>query len=210
MFDNLKRKFSSHNWYHVNNKEQLDSEMLAKIQPQKIFFPHWSYIVPASIYQNYECVVFHMTDLPFGRGGSPLQNLIIRGHVTTKVSAIRMEQGIDTGPVYLKKELSLEGNAAEIFSRCSKIIEEMIAEILEKNPVPVIQQGEITVFKRRTPDQSNVIDIKEIEKMYDHIRMLDAEGYPNAFLETEHFRLEFYNATLIDKTITANVRIVKK
>ncbi len=27
---------------------------------------------------KFECVCFHMTDVPYGRGGSPLQNLIIR------------------------------------------------------------------------------------------------------------------------------------
>ena len=30
------------------------------------------------IHENYKCIIFHMTDLPFGRGGSPLQNLISR------------------------------------------------------------------------------------------------------------------------------------
>jgi methionyl-tRNA formyltransferase len=41
--------------------------------------------------------------------------------------------------------------------------------------------------------------------------MLDAEGYPNAFLETEIFKLEFTRASLkADKSIIADVRIIKK
>ena len=210
MFENLQKRFSEYNWHLINDNTKLNLEVLDQIQPDKIFFPHWSFIVPSTIYDNYECIVFHMTDLPFGRGGSPLQNLIVRGYKKTKISAIRMQKGVDTGAIYLKKDLSLDGNAHEIFQRSSTVIEEMVAEIIEKAPVPVPQQGEVTLFKRRSPDQSNVIDLSEIDKLYDHIRMLDAEGYPNAFIETAQFRLEFYNASLNDKTITANVRIIKK
>ena len=45
-----------------------------------------------------------MTDLPFGRGGSPLQNLIVRGFEETMTSAIKVTKGIDTGDIYLKEK----------------------------------------------------------------------------------------------------------
>ncbi len=57
-----------------------------------------------------------MTDLPYGRGGSPLQNLIQRGHTSTMLTALRCGAGLDTGDVYLKQPLSLHGSAEEIFS----------------------------------------------------------------------------------------------
>ena len=72
-----------------------------------IFFLHWSLRVPKKIYASYECVC-HMTDVPYGRGGTPLQNLILRGHSQTKLSALRMVDEMDAGPVYTKKSLSLE------------------------------------------------------------------------------------------------------
>ncbi len=37
----------------------------------------------------------HMTDVPYGRGGSPLQNLIARGHTSTKLTAMRMTAEVD-------------------------------------------------------------------------------------------------------------------
>jgi len=45
-----------------------------------------------------------MTDLPFGRGGSPLQNLIERGIKKTKISAIKVDGGIDTGDIFFKRD----------------------------------------------------------------------------------------------------------
>jgi hypothetical protein len=56
-----------------------------------------------------------MTDVPFGRGGSPLQNLIVRGRRETKLTALRMSREFDAGPVYMKEPLSLEGGAEEIY-----------------------------------------------------------------------------------------------
>ena len=42
-----------------------------------------------------------MTDLPFGRGGSPLQNLIVRGYKETMLSAIKCVGEVDAGPIYI-------------------------------------------------------------------------------------------------------------
>ena len=52
-------------------KEDLTPEAVAQFQPDYIFLPHWSYLLSGEITNNWNCVVFHMTDLPYGRGGSP-------------------------------------------------------------------------------------------------------------------------------------------
>ena len=62
-------------------------------------------------------MIFHMTDVLYGRGGSPLQNFIIRGHKETKLTAMKCVKELDAGPVYLKEFLSLLGNAEEIYMR---------------------------------------------------------------------------------------------
>ena len=43
-----------------------------------------------------------MTDLPYGRGGSPLQNLIKKNHKSTMLSAIECQDNLDSGDIYLK------------------------------------------------------------------------------------------------------------
>lgn len=207
MAENL-AKIAGGSWKQISEKDDLNLSHLNQIEPEKIFIPHWSYIIPEQIFNTYECIVFHMTDLPYGRGGSPLQNLISRGLETTKISAIRIDQGVDTGDVYLKKDLSLQGTAEEIFIRANKLMELMIIEILNKNLSPVPQTGKSLVFKRRTPDMSNIKDIDTLETLYDQIRMLDADGYPMAYLDTEHFRIEFSRAALkADESIIADVKI---
>lgn len=202
---------STNTWVIITDKKELTVERLVSLKPRYIFFPHWSWIIPKNIFDSFECVVFHMTDLPYGRGGSPLQNLIARGHASTKISALRVCDGIDTGAIYFKEDLSLEGTATEIFERFSNIVfSKMIPQIISTEPAPIEQVGEPTIFYRRMPDESSIADLKDVGEVYDYIRMLDGEGYPLAFLETKALRLEFSKARLEDGSITANVVITKK
>lgn len=165
-------------------------------------------LFPVDVFERTKCIIFHMTDLPYGRGGSPLQNLIVRGHSETMVSALRCEAGLDTGPIYMKRPLSLLGSAREILLRATDVIAGMIADMVENWPQPVPQTGEPTLFKRRTPADSNWADARTLDAVYDHIRMLDADGYPPAFLDIGGFRLEFPRASRSADSVLADVRIV--
>ena len=194
----------------IENPDDFSAEALANIAPRYVFLPHWSHIIPAEIHERFECVVFHMTDLPFGRGGSPLQNLISRGIYETRLSALRCVAELDAGPVYLKRPLSLHGNAEEIFQRGAALAAEMIVEIVRNAPQPQPQTGEVVRFARRRPQQSDLAGLSDLRRVYDHIRMLDAEGYPKAFLEIDGLRLEFSRAALLDGEIIADVRICER
>ena len=68
------------NWYLVTDPKKLTFTYLKSVKPKYVFFPHWSKKVNSKIINNYECVCFHETDVPYGRGGSPIQNLILRKH----------------------------------------------------------------------------------------------------------------------------------
>lgn len=192
----------------VATPDQLTKALENHPDIRYIFFLHWSYLVPKKITDQHECVCFHMTDVPYGRGGSPLQNLISRGHRETQLTALRMEQEIDAGPVYLKRPLCLkEGNAEDIYKRAGELSCEMIEEILTTELTPIPQEGPVTRFTRRTPDQSVLPDGLSLDQLHDHIRMLDAPGYPHAFLEVNGLRIEFTNSHLLTDSIQASVTI---
>lgn len=212
LLEMCKSLFPNDNWIYIEKKDDLTKKNIKSLKPNFIFIPHWSYIIKKEIYDSYNCIVFHMTDLPFGRGGSPLQNLISRGIDNTKISAIKVVKELDAGPVYLKKDLNLNGSAEEIFLRANGVIFNMIEEIIRNNIKPISQKGEILKFSRRKPKMSEINEnINNTEFLYNHIRMLDAEGYPKAYIETEFFKFEFDRASLkSNETIMANVRIIKK
>jgi methionyl-tRNA formyltransferase len=191
----------------ILEREALNSEHLLQLDPKWIFFPHWSWLIPKEVVSNFKCVIFHMTDLPYGRGGSPLQNLIVRGHRETQLSALQCVDEVDAGPVYAKRSLSLEGKAEEIFQRASILIKDLAIWIVRNDPIPIDQTGDIVQFKRRRPEDGDLSNLKTLEQVYDYIRMLDADGYPNAFIESQNLHFEFKDAEFNCEWIESKVRI---
>lgn len=202
-FDELRDSVPG-NWFYVESPQALEVT-LQKISPRYIFFLHWSWLVPESIWSTTECVCFHMTDVPYGRGGSPLQNLILRGHKKTKLTALKMVKELDAGPVYGQRELMLSGTAEEIYKRAGELSVELIKWLVKDSPKPTPQQGNPVVFERRRPEQSELELTQSNEALYDFIRMLDAPGYPKAFIKQSGARMEFSNARWRNGELVADV-----
>lgn len=210
-FDNLKSRYEEYDWNYVEDPSEL-VRAIELNSPEYVFFLHWNWIVPEIIWRKHECICFHMTDLPYGRGGSPLQNLIVRGHKDTQLTALRMIAEVDAGPIYRKLPLSLDGTAEEIYQRAGclsyKIIEWMLTTV--PKPEAVQQIGDPTYFKRRSPEQGELPLTGSLNDLYDHIRMLDAPSYPPAFIEHGEFIIEIYKANTGYDELTASIRIHKK
>ena len=201
---------TSHESQLVTRPEDLTLELIDSFRPDYLFLPHWSWIVPREIFTKVETIAFHMAELPYGRGGSPLQNQIARGIEHTELCALRVEQRIDAGPVYLRRPLCLHGSAEEIYIRASALAFEMIEEILDTRPQAIAQEGEPTVFKRRAPAESAIPSGLSLPQLFDFIRMLDADGYPRAFLDHGDMRFTFSRVALRDGRLHADVEIVSK
>ena len=196
-------------WHFIGEREALTVAAVQRLSPRFLFFMHWSWKVPEEIIASQECVCFHMTDVPYGRGGSPLQNLILRGHRETKLTALRMTREFDAGPVYLKESLSLEGSAEEILIRGSELCAQMIRRLITEKPRARPQCGPVTLFKRRQPGESEIPTLPSLERLHDFMRMLDADGYPPAFIDHKGFRYEFSRAGLYDGRLLADVKITR-
>lgn len=194
-------------WYFVSNPKEMEELFSRSVKPRYIFFPHWRWIVPPGVVDEYECVCFHMTDVPYGRGGSPLQNLIIRGHKSSVLSALKMEHEVDAGPVYLKIPFDLDGSAEKIYKTTTELSWSMIKTIVSEQPSPTKQEGEIVEFKRRNPSESKIPENLTASQLYDFIRMLDAPGYPRAFIQFGSHRIEFDDAKLVNGNLLANVEV---
>lgn len=210
--------FSNRGGGDFSKKEELTTELLKKHNPRYVFFPFWSWKIPKETYENFECIVFHCTNVPFGRGGSPLQNLILCGHKTTKISALKCVEELDAGPVYLKRDFDISrGSADKLYDGMLKVIfEDMIPYILKHNPKPIPQEGAVVEFDRATLSDSDLLlwltgEMKSEfvqPSIYDLIRAFDTnyENLHRAFVDVGDMRLEFYNAT----PEGAQVRFIEK
>lgn len=207
--ENVKKFIKKNNFIILNNKYQITLKYLNKIKPDFIFFPHWSYKVNQNIIKKYNCICFHTAPLPFGRGGSPIQNMILKKFKKSPVCAIQMTNEINSGPIYLKKMISLSGNLEDIFVRISFATIQMIKIIIKKRITPKKQIGKVFKFKRIKKKQSEIKKEKNINEIYDKIRMLSAEEYPNAYIKRNNFKIFFTKPVKKNNSISCNAEIVK-
>ena len=206
IFQKLQKRYK--NFHLITKKESLTYSRVKKINPNYIFFPDWSWIVPKEIIDNYQCVCFHESNLPKFRGGSPIQNQIIRGMKKTKTTAFLMNSKIDAGDIILQKDLSLNGNIKQIFDRMEKNDFTMICKIIQGKFKRRKQKGTATFYKRRNPKQSELKDLKySNEYIYNFIRML-TDPYPNAFLKFGGKKIIFRSAEFTGKKILFEGEII--
>ena len=176
----------------------------AKLESKTIiFFPHWRWLIPEEIYRSHLCIGFHIGCLPKHRGGSPVQNLILRGYSESDLCSFLIEGKLDAGDILLRDKLSLDGSLGDIFARANLIVNSQIQEIMTSLPTPQKQVGVVSEFKRRAPQQSKINENSSIAKIYDAIRMVDYGDYPRAFLENGNSRVEFSEASLEADGVTA-------
>lgn len=192
----------------LNSPKKLTFSFVKKLNPEFIFFPDWSWIIPKKITSNFKCICFHESNLPKFRGGSPLQNQIIRGITKTKTTAFLMSEGIDEGEIILQRSLSLKGKIDEIFSRMIDNDFKMIEKIISGNYKLTKQKGEPSIFKRRKPEESELNSFsRSIEYYYNFIRMLD-DPYPNAFIKLGNKKLILKNPKLEKGKVTFHGEII--
>jgi len=192
---------------YITSETELTEDMLKNFAPDFIFFPHWSWIVPREIHEKYKCIVFHTAPLPYGRGGSPIQNLILRGFKSAPVSALRMTNKLDAGDIYDQIDIDLSGKLKEIFERLNDAVNELIARLITNDIKPIAQEGEVTKFNRLTEKNNEIPKKLNIKQIYDRIRMVDDDEYPNAYFCINGYKIELNNAKMQSGELMCSAKI---
>ena len=212
-----KKKWSKKNYKYLNKKKfiyykNLNFKTIKKIKPKIIFFIHWSKKIERKIFKNFLCIQFHCSDLPKFRGGSPVQNQILKGLKKTKLTAFKVTNKLDTGDYCFKRNLSLNGSGSEIYKRLEKKAIHIIKILSKKKYIKFYKQkGLPTYYKRRIEKESYMryYEFKKLENVYNFIRMLDAQDYPKAFLKLNNFKISFMKAKKSKKKIIGEYIIEK-
>ncbi|MGO9455736.1 MAG: methionyl-tRNA formyltransferase [Acidimicrobiales bacterium] len=111
-------------------------------------------IVPAGLLEAVPMVNVHFSLLPRWRGAAPVERAILAGDPVTGVSLMALEAGLDTGPVYARREVAVvEGETAEqLRGRLVEVGSALLVELLSGPlPAPVPQEGEPTYAEKVTP-----------------------------------------------------------
>jgi methionyl-tRNA formyltransferase len=90
------------------------------------------------------CLNIHASLLPRWRGAAPIQAAIMAGDAETGVTIMRMEEGLDTGPMLLKGSIPIGPRAGtpEIHDALAALGAKLILEALERDPPAIPQPAE--------------------------------------------------------------------
>lgn len=177
----------------AKSPRQLEKLLSEDDSIKSIIFVGWSWIVREDFIKSYKCICYHPSDLPFYRGGSPIQHQVIDGIRKTKATLFLMNDKVDEGPIFKKKPITLDGDLSDIFSTLTNSATDLILDYINifssNENVRFRKQKKNIGFtkKRRGPEESEITleDLKILsgDAILRKINVL-ADPYPNAFLRT--------------------------
>ena len=194
----------------IKEKKDLTLQFLREISPKFVFFPHWNWFVDEEIIENFDCILFHTAPLPFGRGGSPIQNQIMEGITHTKLNAMVMSDKLDAGDVYCSESLTLQGSLFDVWMSIAETAVKIIKICIKDNPRPVPQKETSAKVYRRRRENSIPKDCDSLYELYRYIQMLDAEGYDPANITFGGYNFEFSRSKFNSESIVCDVKIRKE
>jgi methionyl-tRNA formyltransferase len=115
-------------------------------------------IIPAALLARVPMVNLHFSLLPRWRGAAPVERAILAGDEETGVCLMKVEEGLDTGPVYARRvvsigaELDLTGLRHELVRVGSDLLVQELAGGVAGLPTPEPQQGEPTLAAKLSPE----------------------------------------------------------
>jgi len=194
---------TDHSFLIFRSKTQFKLDVLDDFRPDLVLFYGWSWIIPSDLLKRYHCIMLHPSPLPRYRGGSPIQNQIIAGEISSKVSLFVISDEVDAGDLVGQKDFSLAGTLDDIFSRIEDAGLDLTHHLLEHGLQRLPQDHSTATYcKRRTPSDSEITFDELVSKpamyLYNKIRML-ANPYPNAFIRTADGKKLMITAAYIDE-----------
>lgn len=187
------------NWKNEQSKVHdviLTTKIPSKPKGDFLFLISYLSLLKKEIRENFKHVlVIHASDLPKGRGWSPHVWTILKGQNKITVSLLEAEDKVDSGNIWKKSHLKLEGH--ELYDEINKKLFQTILKLMDfaidnfKHVKPLKQpEKNISYYKRRTPENSELDPKKSIAEQFDLLRVSDPNRFPCYFyLRGKKFQL---------------------
>jgi methionyl-tRNA formyltransferase len=146
---------------------------------------------------NKNNIVIHESNLPRGKGWSPLTWQVLENKTKIPVTLFEASEKIDDGKIYLQDFIFLKGGEllAELKMKQGLITNKLILRFLKLYPKieEKEQKGSESFYKRRTPKDSELNIDESIRDQFNLFRVCDNERYPAFFiLGSKKYTLKIY------------------
>jgi methionyl-tRNA formyltransferase len=161
-------------------------------------------IVPQQVFSvpRLGSICFHPSLLPKYRGASAINWALIRGESVTGLTLFWVDQGIDTGPILLQKEVKVDPDETtgslyfnKIFPLGIEAISEAVELIKTGNPPRIVQDESKATYDPPCRDEHAKIDwSKPAQEVYNLIRGCDPQ--PGAHTSWQEKMVRIFDARL--------------
>lgn len=158
-----------------------------RLTPHEVLTRHpWNFVV-------------HASDLPKGRGFSPIVWQVLEGASEIPVTMITMAAEADAGDIVAQRRFALKGHElnTELRDTMGRCIVDMCVETVcaSAPPAPRPQEGTPTWYGRRRPDDSRLDPDQSLAAQFELLRVVDNDRYPAFFdLRGRRFVLKIEDA----------------
>ncbi|SHN50022.1 methionyl-tRNA formyltransferase [Desulfovibrio litoralis] len=182
----LKHKLSV--YQPLNFKNHEDIKNLAAFKPDFLIVAAYGLILPQAVLDipKYLPINVHTSLLPFYRGAAPIQRAVMNAEVVSGITIMKMEAGLDTGPILLQKALAIGINetAGTLHDQMAELGAELLIEALEKikqgKIQPLAQDNTKASYAAKLSKEDGLINFNQKAlKIHAHIR--GVTPYPGAF-----------------------------
>ena len=169
-------------------KDGAFSETLEALAPDMIVVAAYGKILPAYVinYPKYGCINAHASLLPKYRGAAPIQRAIMDGERETGVTAMFMDEGLDTGDIVFQDIVSIgeDDNFETVHDKLAEAGARTILKTVEcakREPLPREKQDDsLSTYAAKIEKEDRIIDFtKSAKSVHDKIRGLSP--FPRAF-----------------------------
>ncbi|MDX1378757.1 MAG: methionyl-tRNA formyltransferase [Anaerolineales bacterium] len=184
-----------------NLKQEDAIEQLRDWSPDLIVVAAYGQILKQDVLElpQFGCVNVHASLLPRWRGAAPINAAILHGDEETGVTIMKMDAGLDTGPILAKRSVRIkpDDTAGSVFETLSMLGADLLIETLpgylsgEIQPQPQPEEGATyaPMLKKEDGRLDFNTDVHELER-----RVRAFNPWPGAFMDFEGTILKVHRA----------------
>ena len=150
------------------------------------------------------CVNVHPSLLPRWRGAAPIQRALLAGDREGGVSIMQMDEGLDTGAIYLQRSFPIEKNdtSATLFDKAAELSKNLLLEVvkcLDAGNIMAYSQGETTTpyAEKLSKEDGKIIWSENAELIERKIRAFNP--WPVAYTKIAEQVVRIWEAEICDR-----------
>jgi methionyl-tRNA formyltransferase len=177
-------------------KDEADQDAFARLEADVAVVVAYGLLLPKPVLDEPRlgCLNLHASLLPRWRGAAPIQRAIMAGDAETGVMAMRMEAGLDTGPILMAERVAIDRKTSgELHDELARLGADVMARALgalERGSLAQRAQGSegMTYAKKIAKDETRIDWRKSAHEVDCLIRALSPQ--PGAWCEARSERLK--------------------